>query len=73
VNAPGNIDYGQVDPGIAAVMALDDYPIGVDATRIQRVSDVMYEFGVLARRFDVPSMLLPASLFDFGQFSSSSR
>jgi NitT/TauT family transport system substrate-binding protein len=63
---------GQVGPGIAAVMALDNYPIGVDATRIQRVADVMYQFGVLQTRFNVSSMLLPTSFFDFAQFSSSS-
>ena len=63
---------GQVTAGIAAVMALNNYPIGVDATRIQRVADVMYQFGVLKTRFNVSSMLLPASFFNFGQFSSSS-
>jgi NitT/TauT family transport system substrate-binding protein len=63
---------GQVTAGIAAVMALDNYPIGVDATRIQRVADVMYQFGVLKTRFNVSSMLLPSSFFNFAQFSSSS-
>jgi NitT/TauT family transport system substrate-binding protein len=62
---------GQVTPSIAAVMALDNYPIGVDATRIQRVADVMYQFGVLKASFKVSSMLLPASFFNFTQFSSS--
>jgi NitT/TauT family transport system substrate-binding protein len=62
---------GQVSPAIAAVMALDNYPIGVDATRIQRVADVMYQFGVLKTQFKVSSMLLPASFFNFAQFSSS--
>jgi NitT/TauT family transport system substrate-binding protein len=63
---------GQVPPSIAAVMALDNYPIGVDATRIQRVADVMYQFGVLKTRFNVSSMLMPSSFFNFAQFSSSS-
>jgi NitT/TauT family transport system substrate-binding protein len=62
---------GQVTPGIAAVMALDTYPIGVDATRIQRVADVMFQFGLLKNRFNVSSMLLPSSSFNFAQFSSS--
>jgi NitT/TauT family transport system substrate-binding protein len=62
---------GQVPPGIAAVMALDNYPIGVDATRIQRVADVMYQFGVLKTRFSVAGMLLPSSFFNFAQYSSS--
>lgn len=63
---------GQVTPGIAAVMALDTYPIGIDATRIQRVADVMYQFGLLKTRFNVSSMLMASSDFNFSQFSSSS-
>jgi NitT/TauT family transport system substrate-binding protein len=63
---------GQVSPEIASVMALDTYPIGIDATRIQRVADVMYQFGVLSSRFNVSSMLMPSSAFNFAQFSSSS-
>jgi NitT/TauT family transport system substrate-binding protein len=62
---------GQVPPDIAAVMALDTYPIGVDQTRIQRVANVMYQFGLLKSEFDVKSMLLPSSFFNFSQFSSS--
>jgi NitT/TauT family transport system substrate-binding protein len=62
---------GQVMPGIGAVMALDTYPIGIDQTRIQRVADVMYQFGLLKSRFDVSSMLMPSSDFNFNQFSSS--
>ena len=65
-------ENGQVTPGIAAVMALDTYPIGVDATRIQRVADVMYQFGELKTRFNVSSMLMPSSFFNFSQFASSS-
>ena len=63
---------GQVTPGIGAVMALDTYPIGIDATRIQRVADVMFQFGLLKTRFNVSSMLLPSSAFNFSRFSSSS-
>jgi len=68
LNGPQN---GQVTAGIAAVMALDNYPIGLDATRIQRVADVMYQFGVLKTRFNVSNMLLPTSSFNFAQFASS--
>ena len=68
LNGPQN---GQVTASIAAVMALDNYPIGLDAARIQRVADVMNEFGVLKTRFNVSSMLLPSSAFNFAQFSSS--
>jgi NitT/TauT family transport system substrate-binding protein len=69
INGPQN---GEVTPGIAAVMALDTYPIGIDATRIQRVADVMYQFGLLKTRFNVSSMLMPSSAFNFSQFTSSS-
>ena len=62
---------GQVQVGIASVMALNDYPIGVDATRIQRVADVMFQFGILKSQLNVGSMLLPSSAFNFTQFSSS--
>jgi NitT/TauT family transport system substrate-binding protein len=63
---------GQVTAGIAAVMALNTYPIGVDTARIQRVANVMYQFGLLKKNFNVSSMLLPSSAFNFSQFSSSS-
>jgi NitT/TauT family transport system substrate-binding protein len=63
---------GQVTKGIGSVMALDTYPIGVDETRLQRVANVMYQFGLLPSRFPVSSMLLPKSFFNFSQFSSSS-
>ena len=39
---------GQVPPDRSrAVMALDTYPIGIDATRLQRVANVMYQFNLL--------------------------
>jgi NitT/TauT family transport system substrate-binding protein len=69
INGPAN---GQVTPGIAAVMALDTYPIGIDAARIQRVADVMYQFGLLKTRFKVSSMLMSSSGFNFSRFSTSS-
>jgi NitT/TauT family transport system substrate-binding protein len=62
---------GQVSPEIASVMALDTYPIGVDKTRLQRVADVMFQFGVLDSRFNVSGMLMPSSAFNFSRFSSS--
>jgi NitT/TauT family transport system substrate-binding protein len=68
INGPQN---GQVTAGIGAVMALDTYPIGIDANRIQRVADVMYQFGLLKTRFNVSSMLMSSSNFNFSQFSSS--
>lgn len=66
---------GQVPTTIAAVMALDSYPIGIDPIRLQRVSDVMFQFGLLPgfkRPFSMNQMLLPSSFFDFSPYSSTS-
>lgn len=65
---------GQVASSIASVMALNNYPIGIDPTRIQRVSNVMQQFGQEGGRskpFNVNSMLMPSSSFDFAPFESS--
>jgi NitT/TauT family transport system substrate-binding protein len=64
---------GQVPPGIASVMALNTYPIGIDETRIQRVANVMYQFGLLKAKYNVAPFLLPSSFFDFSQFSSATH
>lgn len=58
LDGPGN---GQVPPVVAAVMSLDDYPTAIDPVRIQRVADVMYQFGLLKKPFNVDQMLPPAS------------
>lgn len=50
---------GQVPPIVASVMALNSYPLGVDRARLQRVPDVMLEFGLLRSRFDIGQMLAP--------------
>ena len=62
---------GQVPKEIGAVMALDTYPVGVDQVRLQRVADVMQQFGLLPRQYNVSGMVLPPRFFNFGQFSSS--
>ena len=62
---------GQVPPDIAAVMALDTYPIGIDQTRLQRVANVMFQFGLLSSAYNVSNMLLPSSSFNFSPFSAS--
>ena len=48
---------GQVPPIVAAVMALNIYPLGIDRVRLQRVPDVMLQFGLLHARFDISQML----------------
>ena len=54
LNGPMN---GQVPPIVAAVMAVNIYPIGIDKARLQRIPDVMYQFGLLRTRFDISQML----------------
>jgi NitT/TauT family transport system substrate-binding protein len=50
---------GQIQPLVAAVMAVNIYPIAIDTVRIQRVADVMYQFGLLHARFNVMPMIGP--------------
>lgn len=50
---------GQIPPLVAAVMALNLYPTSIDKVRIQRVADVMYQFGLLHSRFNVTPMIGP--------------
>ena len=46
-------------PIVAAVMALNNYPIGIDKARLQRVADEMLQFGLLHTRFDISQLLGP--------------
>ncbi|TVZ04922.1 ABC transporter substrate-binding protein [Trebonia kvetii] len=50
---------GQIPPIVAAVMAVNIYPTSIDQVRIQRVADVMYQFGLLHSRFNVTPMIGP--------------
>jgi NitT/TauT family transport system substrate-binding protein len=50
---------GEVPPIVAAVMAVNTYPTAIDQVRIQRVADVMYQFGLLSKRFNVGPMIGP--------------
>jgi NitT/TauT family transport system substrate-binding protein len=56
LNGPQN---GQVPPIVAAVMAINIYPLGIDVARLQRIPDVMYQFGLLRTRFDISQMIGP--------------
>jgi NitT/TauT family transport system substrate-binding protein len=47
---------GQVPPQIAAMMALDTYPLTLDTTRLQRVADIMKQFGLADRAFNMGIM-----------------
>ena len=46
-----------VPPQTAALMALPQFPLGVDRVRLQRVADAMLRFGLLRKRFDVTQMI----------------
>jgi NitT/TauT family transport system substrate-binding protein len=48
---------GQVDRRTAAIMALSNYPLGVTPVRLQRVADVMQQFGLLKHHFDINQLL----------------
>jgi len=48
--------YTKVTAATAAKMGLDDYPVTLDATRVQRVADVMHQFGLLKTTFNMSAM-----------------
>jgi NitT/TauT family transport system substrate-binding protein len=48
---------GHIDQRTAALMAINEYPLGVDATRLQRVPDVMRQFGFLRQHFSISQLL----------------
>jgi NitT/TauT family transport system substrate-binding protein len=50
---------GQIAPIVASVMAVNIYPTAIDKVRIQRVADVMFQFGLLNSRFNVTPMIGP--------------
>ena len=50
---------GQVPPIVAAVMAINIYPTSIDKVRLQRVADVMFQFGLLRSRFQIAPMIGP--------------
>ena len=50
---------GEIPPIVASVMAVNIYPTAIDKVRIQRVADVMYQFGLLHSRFNVIPMIGP--------------
>jgi NitT/TauT family transport system substrate-binding protein len=55
----GEAAAGQIAPIVASVMAINIYPTAIDKVRIQRVADVMYQFGLLNSRFNVTPMIGP--------------
>jgi NitT/TauT family transport system substrate-binding protein len=46
----------KVNPALTSVVTLDSYPDTLDPVPIQRVADVMHQFGLLQKPFDVRQM-----------------
>jgi NitT/TauT family transport system substrate-binding protein len=53
------VDNANVQPDIAPVIHLPSYPISADPTRLQRVPDLMQQFGLIGQKFDIKPMILP--------------
>ena len=49
--------YIGISPQIAALVVTGDFPVGVSAVRIQRVADIMRQFGYLKEPFNVSPMI----------------
>ena len=47
----------KVPPQTAALIALPQFPLGVDRLRLQRVADAMLRFGLLKKPFNVAQMI----------------
>jgi NitT/TauT family transport system substrate-binding protein len=50
--------YSKVTPTEAAVMAVPSFPLNTDPVLIQRVADLMFQFGFLPAKYDVRQMIL---------------
>ncbi|MBX6765669.1 MAG: ABC transporter substrate-binding protein [Actinomadura rubrobrunea] len=47
-----------ITPEVAATMSYGTYPTSLNATRLQRVADVMQQFGIIKERLDVKPLLV---------------
>ena len=61
--------YAKIDPQTAALVNLGGFPSRLEATRLQRIPDLMLEFGMLKQHIDAKTMILGGS----STGSSSSR
>ncbi|XVQ08751.1 ABC transporter substrate-binding protein [Spirillospora sp. CA-255316] len=50
--------FTKLDPKLVSVINLNGFPTSTSATRIQRVADVMQQFGYLKQPFDVKTFVL---------------
>jgi NitT/TauT family transport system substrate-binding protein len=49
---------GHVDAPVAAMMALNNYPVSTDPSRLQRTITLMRQSGLLTKTFNISSMLI---------------
>jgi NitT/TauT family transport system substrate-binding protein len=61
------VTHTGVKKEVAATMSIDTYPLVMNVPVMQRVSDAMYEFGVIGKPFKITSMIQPES----GELTSS--
>lgn len=52
--------YTKITSAVAAKLNYGTYPASLDASRIQRVADVMLQFGYLPKRLEVKPLVAPA-------------
>nr|CTQ90019.1 putative extracellular solute-binding protein [Kibdelosporangium sp. MJ126-NF4] len=50
--------YAKIDKDTAALVNLGGFPSRLEATRLQRIPDLMLEFGMLQKRVDASTMIL---------------
>ncbi|WP_447003355.1 ABC transporter substrate-binding protein [Saccharothrix isguenensis] len=55
------VEYAKVDKETASLVHFGEFPTTLDATRLQRVADLMRTYNLLENEFDVKTMLVGAS------------
>ncbi|MCE6994601.1 ABC transporter substrate-binding protein [Saccharothrix sp. S26] len=55
------VEYAKVDKETASLVHFGEFPTTLDATRLQRVAQLMRTYGLLEKDFDVKPMLVTAS------------
>jgi NitT/TauT family transport system substrate-binding protein len=50
--------YTKIDPKVAQLISLGSYPTTLNPIRLQRVADLMWSNGLLAKKLDVTPMIL---------------
>jgi NitT/TauT family transport system substrate-binding protein len=56
------VKYAKVDADTAALITLPNYHSTMDPRRLQRVPDLLQEFGLISKRVDVTTMLAPQAI-----------